>query len=183
MDTLGELAKFAVSTNASATINLITRDSDILWVGLLSSPVHVGYYKAARTFINVIFVPIDPLIGTTYRELAREAAARQWENVRHLLRTGSLIASIWAVPACLGLTVFGPWFLSWYGPEFGVGLSGDGPAAGRCAGGQRVLLDPHPAARPRACDLPDAHLSDRRPAAGPGDSPARAQGWGRRAWR
>ncbi len=115
----GELAKFAVSTNASATINLITRDSDILWVGLLSSPVHVGYYKAARTFINVIFVPIDPLIGTTYRELAREAAARQWQNVRHLLRTGTLIASIWAVPACLGLTVLGPWFLSWYGPEFG----------------------------------------------------------------
>ena len=114
-----ELAKFAVSTNASATINLITRDSDILWVGLLSSPVHVGYYKAARTFINVIFVPIDPLIGTTYRELAREAAAHQWENVRHLLRTGTLIASIWAVPACLGLTVLGPWFLSWYGPEFG----------------------------------------------------------------
>ena len=116
----GELAKFAVSTNASATINLITRDSDILWVGLLSSPVHVGYYKAARTFINVIFVPIDPLIGTTYRELAREAAARQWQNVRHLLRTGTLIASIWAVPACLGLTVLGPWFLSWYGPEFGL---------------------------------------------------------------
>ncbi len=115
-----ELAKFAVSTNASATINLVTRDSDILWVGLLSSPVHVGYYKAARTFINVIFVPIDPLIGTTYRELAREAAAHQWENVRHLLRTGSLIASIWAVPACLGLTVLGPWFLSWYGPEFGA---------------------------------------------------------------
>jgi O-antigen/teichoic acid export membrane protein len=113
-----ELAKFAVSTNASATINLVTRDSDILWLGLLSSPVHVGYYKAARTFINVIFVPIDPLISTTYRELAREAAARQWENVRHLLRTGSLIASIWAVPACLGLTVLGPWFLSWYGPEF-----------------------------------------------------------------
>jgi O-antigen/teichoic acid export membrane protein len=114
-----ELAKFAVSTNASATINLVTRDSDILWVSYLSTPVQAGYYKAARTFINVIFVPIDPLISTTYRELAREAAARQWVNVRHLLRTGSLIATIWAVPACLGLTVLGSWFLSWYGPEFG----------------------------------------------------------------
>jgi len=114
-----ELAKFALSTNASATINLVTRDSDILWLSWLSTPLHVGYYKAARTFINVIFVPIDPLISTTYRELAREAAARQWDNVRHLLRTGSLIASIWAVPACLGLTVLGSWFLSWYGPEFG----------------------------------------------------------------
>jgi O-antigen/teichoic acid export membrane protein len=115
----GELAKFALSTNASATINLVTRDSDILWLSWLSSPVQVGYYKAARTFINVIFVPIDPLISTTYRELAREAAARQWANVRHLLRTGSLIASVWAVPACLGLAVLGSWFLSWYGPAFG----------------------------------------------------------------
>ncbi|MCX6070449.1 MAG: oligosaccharide flippase family protein [Chloroflexi bacterium] len=115
-----ELAKFALSTNASATINLVTRDSDILWLSWLSTPIEVGYYKAARTFINVIFVPIDPLISTTYRELAREAAARQWANVRHLLRTGSLIASTWAVPACLGLTVLGSWFLSWYGPEFGA---------------------------------------------------------------
>ncbi len=115
-----ELAKFAFSTNASATINLVTRDSDILWLSWLSTPLQVGYYKAARTFINVIFVPIDPLISTTYRELAREAAARQWANVRHLLRTGSLIASAWAVPACLALTVLGSWFLSWYGPEFGA---------------------------------------------------------------
>jgi O-antigen/teichoic acid export membrane protein len=113
-----ELAKFALSTNASATINLVTRDSDILWLSWLSTPLQVGYYKAARTFINVIFVPIDPLISTTYRELAREAAARQWANVRHLLRTGSLIASVWAVPACLGLTLLGSWFLSWYGPAY-----------------------------------------------------------------
>lgn len=113
-----ELTTFAVSTNVSATINLVTRDSDILWLSLLSTSAAVGYYKAARTFINVIFVPVDPLIGTTYRELAREAAARQWANVRHLLRTGSLIASAWAVPACLGLIVLGPWFLSWYGPDF-----------------------------------------------------------------
>lgn len=113
-----ELARFAVSTNVSTTINLVTRDSDILWVSLFSGPVAAGYYKAARTFIGIIFVPVDPLIGTTYRELAREAAARQWANVRHLLRTGSLIASAWAVPACLGLLVLGPWFLSWYGPEY-----------------------------------------------------------------
>lgn len=117
-DDARELAKFAVSTNASATINLVTRDSDILWLSWLGTPVQVGYYKAARTFINIIFVPIDPLISTTYRELAREAAVRQWANVRHLLRTGSLIASLWAVPACLGLTVLGSWFLSWYGAEF-----------------------------------------------------------------
>ncbi len=113
-----ELTTFAFSTNVSATINLVTRDSDILWLSLLSTSEAVGYYKAARTFINIIFVPVDPLISTTYRELAREAAARQWVNVRHLLRTGSLIASAWAVPACLGLIVLGPWFLSWYGPDF-----------------------------------------------------------------
>ncbi len=115
-----ELARFAFSTNVSTTINLVTRDSDILWVSLFSGPVAAGYYKAARTFISVIFVPVDPLIGTTYRELARECAARQWANVRHLLRTGSLIASAWAVPACLGLLVLGPWFLSWYGAEYGA---------------------------------------------------------------
>lgn len=113
-----ELTKFAVSTNVTATLNLVTRDSDLLWIGLLSSPLQVGYYKAARTFINILIVPVDPLINTTYREVAREVAVRQWNNVRYLLRSGSLIAATWTLPATLFLVIFGPWVLRLYGPEF-----------------------------------------------------------------
>jgi O-antigen/teichoic acid export membrane protein len=113
-----ELLRFAFSTNISGTVNLVTRDSDMLWISALSNPAQVGYYKVAKAFMNVLLVPITPLISTTYREVAREVAARQWDNVRYLLRSGSLISSAWTLPAALGLAIFGPWLVLLYGPDF-----------------------------------------------------------------
>ena len=113
-----ELLRFAFSTNISGTVNLVTRDSDMLWISALSTPAQVGYYKVAKAFMNVLLVPITPLISTTYREVARQVAARQWDNVRYLLRSGSLISSLWTLPAGLGLVVFGPWLVLLYGPDF-----------------------------------------------------------------
>ncbi|OGO17140.1 MAG: hypothetical protein A2Z14_05825 [Chloroflexi bacterium RBG_16_48_8] len=113
-----ELARFAISTNLSGTINLVTRDSDILWLSALSNPLQVGYYKVAKAFMNILLVPVTPLISTTYREVAREIASKRWVNVRYLLRSGSLIAGVWTVPASLGLLLFGPWLVLIYGAEF-----------------------------------------------------------------
>jgi O-antigen/teichoic acid export membrane protein len=113
-----DLTRFAISTNLSGTINLITRDSDILWLSALSNPLQVGYYKVAKAFMNILLVPVTPLISTTYREVAREIASKRWANVRYLLRSGSLIAGAWTVPASLGLLILGPWFVMIYGPEF-----------------------------------------------------------------
>lgn len=113
-----DIAKFAISTNLSGTINLATRDSDILWLSALSNPLQVGYYKVAKAFMNILLVPITPLISTTYREVAREIAGKRWENVRYLLRSGSLIAAAWTVPASLGLLLFGPLLVLIYGAEF-----------------------------------------------------------------
>jgi O-antigen/teichoic acid export membrane protein len=113
-----DLLRFAVSTNISGTINLVSRDSDILWITALSSPVQAAYYKVAKAFMNVLLVPVTPLISTTYREVAREVAAKQWENVRYLLRSGSLISAAWTLPASLGLVIFGPWLVLLYGPGF-----------------------------------------------------------------
>jgi O-antigen/teichoic acid export membrane protein len=113
-----DLTRFAISTNLSGTINLVTRDSDMLWLSALSNPLQVGYYKVAKAFMNVLLVPVTPLISTTYREVAREIANKRWANVRYLLRSGSLIAGAWTVPASLGLLAFGPWLVLIYGPEF-----------------------------------------------------------------
>jgi len=113
-----DLARFAISTNLSGTINLVTRDSDILWLSALSNPLQVGYYKVAKAFMNVLLVPITPLISTTYREVAREIAGKRWANVRYLLRSASLISAAWTAPASLGLIVFGPWLVMIYGSDF-----------------------------------------------------------------
>jgi O-antigen/teichoic acid export membrane protein len=114
----GRMLRFGVSTNLTSTLTLVTRDSELLWLGALSSPLQVGYYKVARAIINVLLIPVQPLISTTYREVAREIAAREWANVRYLLRSGSLISGAYSVTAAIGLAALGPYVVGLYGANF-----------------------------------------------------------------
>jgi O-antigen/teichoic acid export membrane protein len=106
-----EMARFATSTNLATTITLITRDSELLWLGLLSDPLQVGYYKIARALASIVYLPVEPMISTTYRETSVEVHHRRWPNVRYLLRSGSLLAGAWTLVAVFGLTVLGPWMI------------------------------------------------------------------------
>ncbi|MGB2896490.1 MAG: oligosaccharide flippase family protein [Anaerolineales bacterium] len=113
-----DLVRFGISTNLSGTIKLISRDSEMLWLAYLSTPLHVGYYKIAKAIMNILMTPVAPLISTTYREVAREVANRHWGNVRYLLRSGTILAASWTLPASLGLVLVGPWVIGLYGPDF-----------------------------------------------------------------
>jgi O-antigen/teichoic acid export membrane protein len=114
-----ELIRFGLSSNLSVTLNLVTRDSELLWLSALSTPLQVGYYKLTLAILNILLLPVQPFLTATYRDLALEVARKQWENVRYLLRSGSIILSAYSVPACLGLVAFGPWLIATiYSPEF-----------------------------------------------------------------
>jgi O-antigen/teichoic acid export membrane protein len=114
-----EMIRFALSTNVTGTLTLVTRDSEMLWLNALSTPEQAGFYKLALAFTNVLLIPVDPLISTTYREVAREVGGRRWQNVRYLLRSGSLISAAFTLPAAAGLALLGPWIIGLtYGPSF-----------------------------------------------------------------
>jgi O-antigen/teichoic acid export membrane protein len=117
-DRRSDLVRFAINTNLSGTLKLITRDSEMLWLGAFSTPVQVGYYKIAKAITNLVMMPVTPLITTTYREVAREVASGRWRNVRYLLRSGSILSAIWTLPVSLGLVIFGQWVVAIYGREF-----------------------------------------------------------------
>lgn len=102
-----ELARFAISTNFSGTINLIARDSEVSWVGLFFGPTAAGYFKTALAVINLIVMPINPFISTTYPEITRAYASRAWERLRSLLLRVSLVAGAWTGAVGLGLLLFG----------------------------------------------------------------------------
>ncbi|HEX7395345.1 MAG TPA: oligosaccharide flippase family protein [Anaerolineaceae bacterium] len=113
-----ELASFAVSTNLSATLNMIVRDSELLWVGFFLTTRDVGYYKIALAIINLVVAPINPLISATYPELSRSVAEKSWAQLRRLLRRVSLLAAGWSVGVSLVLLVFGNWVILLYGAEY-----------------------------------------------------------------
>lgn len=112
--------KFAVSTNLSQTINLFARDSEETWVALLLNTTAAGYYKTAKAVMNILLMPINPFISTTYPELAKTIATRAWDQLKQLLRRLTWISFLWNAVALVVLAAFGAWLIpTVYGQEFG----------------------------------------------------------------
>ncbi|MCS7010485.1 MAG: oligosaccharide flippase family protein, partial [Anaerolineales bacterium] len=114
-----EFWRFAWSANFSATVTMITRDSESVWISLLLSPVAAGYYKTARAVLNLIILPINPFILSAYPAINQAVAERTWKRLRHLLHRLTLISATWTLLASLGLVLFGHWLIvTFYGLEF-----------------------------------------------------------------
>ena len=107
-----ELLHFGVSTNLSASISLITKDSEVLWVSFFRSPLEAGYYKLALALANIVQMPVSPMPQATYPELSRQAARSQWANMRYIMRQGSTLAGGYTFLATIALIFLGPWIIS-----------------------------------------------------------------------
>ena len=114
-----ELSRFALSTNLQGTVNLIVRDSETLFITALRSPAEAGYFKIALGVINLVTMPVEPFITTTYSEIARTIAQKERALTRRLLKRVTLIAGGWTAAAAGFLALFGFWLIPWvYGKEF-----------------------------------------------------------------
>ena len=114
-----QLVGFAISTNISATLSLINKDSELLWVSFLRNPIETGYYKLALSLGNLVQLPVSPLPQATYPELSREVARKNWGDLRDILRQGSILAGGYTFAASLGLLILGrPLIRYVYTPEY-----------------------------------------------------------------
>jgi O-antigen/teichoic acid export membrane protein len=112
-----ELTRFAISSNISATIIKIFRESEILWVGFFLTSEAAGYYKAAYTIISLLSVVIDPLIVTVYPELNRLIVQKAWSGLQNFLRKVTTLAFAINMAVGVGLILFGRLILTIYGGE------------------------------------------------------------------
>jgi len=114
-----ELTRFAISTYISATLSLVTKDSELLWVSFLRNPTESGYYKLALALANLAQMPVAPMPQATYPELSREVARKNWSNVRYVLRQGSILAGSYTLFVSLVLVFLGPPIILYiYAPEY-----------------------------------------------------------------
>ncbi|MBE0699617.1 MAG: oligosaccharide flippase family protein, partial [Anaerolineaceae bacterium] len=104
---LRELVRFAFSTNMNGTVTMIARDSELPIVSFFFGTAAAGYYKIALALINLIVQPINPFISTTYPEITRTFANREWSRLRTLLQRVTIISTTWTVGVTLGLVLFG----------------------------------------------------------------------------
>jgi O-antigen/teichoic acid export membrane protein len=108
------LVRFAISSNISATIIKVFRESEPLWVGYFLSTEAVGYYKAAYTLVSFLSVPADPLISATYPEINRLIVQKAWPSLRGFLRRITALAFAVNAAAALGFILLGPFALTLY---------------------------------------------------------------------
>jgi O-antigen/teichoic acid export membrane protein len=113
-----ELSHFAVTSNLSATVNMLVRDSEILWVALFLTPSAAGYYKVALAISSIIPIPVVPFTSASYPEISRSTAARAWKQLTSLLQRVSLISAGITAAIALVLVVFGRPLVQLYGSEF-----------------------------------------------------------------
>jgi len=113
-----EIAKFGITSNLSATINLIVRDSEALWLAYFLSTTEVGYYKVALAIINLVLMPITPFISTTYPEMSRSISENNWQQLKNLLRRVTKISGYWTGAVSFILLFFGPLLILLYGLEY-----------------------------------------------------------------
>lgn len=108
------LLTFAFSTNLSATVSLVSKDSEDLWVNAFLGNVAGGFYSLARTLIGLLQIPVSPLPATTYPELSRAVAQDNWAAVRKVLTRGSMLAALYSIPVAIVLVLFGREVISLY---------------------------------------------------------------------
>lgn len=118
-----EFWKFAFSSNFSGTVNLVTRDSEVLWLGFLLpgevGKIAAGYYKTALALINLILMPINPFIATTFPEISRAVGEKAWDKLKTLLKRLTAISAAWTLSVSLFLLVAGEWLISlFYGMDY-----------------------------------------------------------------
>ena len=108
------LIRFAVSSNISATIIKIFRESEPLWVGYFLSTGAVGYYKVAYSLVSFLSVPADPLIAATYPEINRLIVQDAWASLRNFLRKVTTISFAINAAAAVGFVFLGRLLLTIY---------------------------------------------------------------------
>jgi O-antigen/teichoic acid export membrane protein len=111
------MIRFAIQSNFSGTVTILARDSEVLWVGYFFDTTVAGYFKVALAIINLVVMPITPFISTTYPEITRHIAKKQWSRLKVLLSRVTIISSAWTGVVAAGLLLLGrqllfsPWTL------------------------------------------------------------------------
>ncbi|MDT8382696.1 MAG: oligosaccharide flippase family protein [Brevefilum sp.] len=111
------MIRFALSSNFSSTVTILARDSEVLWVSYFFDTTVAGYFKVALAVINLVVMPITPFISTTFPEITKNVARKQWSHLKKLLTRVTVISASWTGAVAAGLLLLGrqllfsPWTL------------------------------------------------------------------------
>lgn len=110
-----DIVRFAIHSNLSGTVNLVSRDSEILWANFFFSQEVAGYYKFAQAVMSFVSLPITPIIQTTFPQIGARVVRREWASIKQLLFRTSTLTFIWSAGCMAGMLLLGKTILVWMG--------------------------------------------------------------------
>lgn len=114
-----EIFRFAFSSNISATIIKLFRESELIWVGFFLDTTAVGYYRVAYTITHFLAIPADPLIATTFPEINKLAVKKAWGRLKSFLKKITAFSFAYNLAIGANLILFGHWVIQIYsGKEY-----------------------------------------------------------------
>jgi O-antigen/teichoic acid export membrane protein len=111
------MIRFALSSNFGGTVTILALDSEVLWVSYFFDTTVAGYFKVALAVVNLMVMPITPFISTTFPEMTRYVAKKQWGRLKLLLTRVTTISGAFTGVMAAGLLLLGrhllfsPWSL------------------------------------------------------------------------
>lgn len=109
-----EIFRFAFSSNISATIIKLFRESELIWVGFFLDTTAVGYYRVAYTITHFLAIPADPLIATTFPEINKLAVEKAWSKLKSFLKKITAFSFAYNIAIGAGLILLGHWVIRIY---------------------------------------------------------------------
>jgi O-antigen/teichoic acid export membrane protein len=109
-----EIIRFAFSSNISATIIKLFRESELIWVGFFLDTAAVGYYRVAYTIAHFLAIPADPLIATTFPEINRLAVEKAWNKLKSFLKKITALSFAYNIAIGIVFILFGQWIIRIY---------------------------------------------------------------------
>jgi O-antigen/teichoic acid export membrane protein len=92
------IVKFVSSTNATLTLSMLSKDGDLLWLGLLRGPAEAGLYRLAHLGASLAFLPVGLLAPSISPDVTGQAARLRWQEFRVLLHRTSMLAASYVGP-------------------------------------------------------------------------------------
>jgi len=118
-DRTSEIASFLMHTNITAFWPLITRNADVLILGMFRSSVEVGFYQLAKNFVFVISKLQGSLYSSIFPEITRLwAEGNRLRFARFLKQLSFMTASVFIPFGVVLFFVAGPLIRLLYGDEF-----------------------------------------------------------------
>lgn len=114
-----EMRRFAVMTHLGATLSVIVRDGDLLWIGFFRPSAEVGYYKLATSLLKAPFAAGSPMIKAFSPEVTRMVAGGVQSGIGAFLRRTTAYSAAWVVPVSIATAAIAPFVIrNFHGEAF-----------------------------------------------------------------